>query len=287
MISILLIIIYLIIAPILGGFIFGIDRKVTARIQNRQGPPIIQPFYDVIKLWNKEKAVSNPVEKIFILGYLILTIFSGVIFFSGGDLLLIVFVLALAHTLLIVSAYSANAPYSSIGAERELISIMVIEPILILLTIGFYIVTDSFLVSDIITKQTPAIYSLPAIFLLLIISLTLKLQKSPYDISTSHHAHQELVKGLTTSFSGRTLAEIEIAHWYETILLLGFVFLFFSGSPILGISAVCICYLLEIFIDNLYPRFTWQMTVKSLWIATIIFGIGNIVYLNIISGGVM
>ena len=37
-------------APILGGFIYGIERKVKARMQNRQGPPLIQPFYDFFKL---------------------------------------------------------------------------------------------------------------------------------------------------------------------------------------------------------------------------------------------
>ena len=61
--------------------------------------------------------------------------------------------------------------------------------------------------------------------------LVFKMRKSPFDLSGSHHAHQEIVRGVTTEFSGRTLALIEIAHWYETAVVLGMVALFFASSP--------------------------------------------------------
>ena len=53
---------YIIFAPILGGLTSGIDRKITARMQGRQGPPVLQPFYDVIKLLKKETVVVNHVQ---------------------------------------------------------------------------------------------------------------------------------------------------------------------------------------------------------------------------------
>ena len=49
----------LIISPFIGGLLIGIDRKLTARIQNRRGPPIVQPFYDVLKLFGKEDKSST------------------------------------------------------------------------------------------------------------------------------------------------------------------------------------------------------------------------------------
>ncbi|HJK82617.1 MAG TPA: NADH-quinone oxidoreductase subunit H, partial [Methanocorpusculum sp.] len=236
------------------------------------------------KLWHKEPAFVNPVEKIFTTAYLVLIAFSGALLFAGGDLLLVVFALALAHTFLILAAYAANAPYSTVGAERELIGVMVAEPVLILLAAGFFMVTGSFFVSDILKEEIPAIIYLPGVFLALFAVLTLKLRKSPFDISTSHHAHQELVKGVTSSLSGKTLAKVEIAHWYETILILALIFLFFAGNPILGIIVVIICYFLEILMDNLFPRVTWQMTVKSLWIATVILGVINIAVIGFVGG---
>ena len=112
--------------------------------------------------------------------------------------------------------------------------------------------------------------------------LTLKLRKSPFDIATSHHAHQELVKGVTSSLSGRTLAKVEVAHWYETVLILALLFLFFAGNPIIGVVVVVVCYFLEILMDNLFPRVTWQMTVKSLWISTITLGVVNIAVIGVL-----
>lgn len=279
-------VLFLILAPLVGGLIAGVDRVLTARMQSRRGPPVLQPFYDISKLWHKEPAFVNPVEKIFTTAYLVLIAFSGALLFAGGDLLLVVFALALAHTFLILAAYAANAPYSTVGAERELIGVMVAEPVLILLAAGFFMVTGSFFVSDILKEEIPAIIYLPGVFLALFAVLTLKLRKSPFDISTSHHAHQELVKGVTSSLSGKTLAKVEIAHWYETILILALIFLFFAGNPILGIIVVIICYFLEILMDNLFPRVTWQMTVKSLWIATVILGVINIAVIGF-GGGVI
>ena len=277
-------VLFLILAPLVGGLIAGVDRVLTARMQSRRGPPVLQPFYDISKLWHKEPAFVNPVEKIFTTAYLVLIAFSGALLFAGGDLLLVVFALALAHTFLILAAYAANAPYSTVGAERELIGVMVAEPVLILLATGFFMVTGSFFVSDILKEEIPAIIYLPGVFLALFAVLTLKLRKSPFDISTSHHVQQELVKGLTSSLSGKTLAKVEIAHWYETILILALIFLFFAGNPILGIIVVIICYFLEILMDNLFPRVTWQMTVKSLWIATVILGVINIAVIGFVGG---
>ena len=277
-------VLFLILAPLLGGLIAGVDRVLTARMQSRRGPPVLQPFYDISKLWHKERAFVNPVEMIFTTAYLVLIAFSGALLFAGGDLLLVVFALALAHTFLILAAYAANAPYSTVGAERELIGVMVAEPVLILLAAGFFMVTGSFFVSDILKEEIPAIIYLPGVFLALFAVLTLKLRKSPFDISTSHHAHQELVKGVTSSLSGKTLAKVEIAHWYETVLILALMFLFFAGNPIVGIIVVVVCYFLEILMDNLFPRVTWQMTVKSLWIATIILGVINIAVIGLVGG---
>ena len=277
-------VLFLILAPILGGLLTGCDRVLTARFQSRVGPPLLQPFYDVAKLWHKEKAFSNPLEIIFTTAYLILIAFSGGMVATGGNFLFAVFSLALAHTFLILAAYSANAPYAHIGAERELLSVMILEPILILFAAGCFLVTGSFDTYHMLILDVPGIIYLPGVFIVFIAVLTLKLRKSPFDISTSHHAHQELVKGVTSSLSGRSLAKVEIAHWYEMMIFLSMILLFFAGYPVLSAVAIILVFLLEIVIDNIFPRVTWKMTVKSLWIVTLVFGVGNIVVLGILGG---
>ena len=285
-------VVFLIAAPFVGGLLAGIDRKLTAKMQARRGPPLLQPFYDIGKLWHKEKAFANPVEAILTTAYLVMIAAAGAMLFAQLNLLLVVFALALAHTFIILAAYAANAPYSHVGAERELISVMVAEPILILLGVAFFMATGSFLVADILQEYIPAIAYLPGIFVALFAVLTLKLRKSPFDISTSHHAHQELVKGVTSSFSGKTLARVEVAHWYESVLLLAIFVLFFAGIPyvgiLVGVIVALVLFFLEIVIDNVFPRVTWQMTVKSLWIITLVLGVLNIVVLGVLQmGGIL
>jgi len=272
-------VLFLILAPIAGGLIAGIDRKITARMQGRVGPPLLQPFYDVGKLFEKERAVVTTAQNFYVLAYLIFIALSGALFFAGGDLLLIVFAFTLAHVFLVLGAYAVHSPYSHIGAERELIQVMAYEPMIILAAVGFYMVSGSFYVTEIAATTVPAILYLPGVFLGFAVILTIKLRKSPFDISTSHHAHQEIVKGITTEFSGSTLAQVEIAHWYENVFLLGFVFLFFAWNPVIGIVAVAITYLAEIFVDNVTARARWQAALKSGWLATLL-GIVNLAILS-------
>ena len=139
----------------------------------------------------------------------------------------------LAGLFFVLAGFSVNSPYSHMGAERELIQMMAYDPAIIILAIGFYVVTGSFNVSSIYraSREGYLIAYLPGIFAAYLYVLTIKFRKSPFDLSVSHHAHQELVRGLTTEFSGPHLALIEIAHWYENILLLALIYLFFSFNP--------------------------------------------------------
>jgi formate hydrogenlyase subunit 4 len=99
------VVIYIIFAPIVGGLIAGIDRKISARMQGRYGPPLLQPFYDVFKLMAKEKIAVNKHQKFYIFCFLIFVIITGAIFFAGGDLLLAIFALTLASIFMIIAAY--------------------------------------------------------------------------------------------------------------------------------------------------------------------------------------
>ncbi|HET6580321.1 MAG TPA: complex I subunit 1 family protein [Methanoregula sp.] len=267
---------YLLIAPVAGGLIAGIDRKVTARMQGRVGPPLLQPFYDVAKLFEKENLVVTASQNFFVLSYLVFMAVAGALFFSGGDMLLVIFAFTLSHIFLVLGAYASYSPYSHIGAERELLQIIAYEPMIILTAVGMYMVTRSFFVSAIVTSDIPVILYLPGVFIGYLIVLTIKLRKSPFDLSTSHHAHQELVKGVTTDFGGPNLAKIEIAHWYEYVFLLGVVWLFFAWNPVIAIGAIIIAYFLEILIDNTFARVKWQLMIRSAWIIAGTLGLVNL-----------
>ena len=273
--------VFILFAPLAGGLLAGIDRRVSARLQGRYGPPLAQPFYDVLKLLRKERIIVNKFQDFNVVLFLLFTIFSGALFFSGADLLLTVFSLALAGTFFILGGFCVGSPFSHLGAEREIIQTVAYEPMVILMAVGMYQATGSFKVAEIAQYQAPLILSLPGVFAGFLYILTIKLRKSPFDLSMSHHAHQEIVRGITTEFSGPGLALIEIAHWYETVLLLGIVYLFFAFNPWLAIAMALGTYLFEIFIDMNYARFKWQLTFLSSWLFTAVAGVSNIIVLSL------
>ncbi len=280
------IIAYLLLAPVVGGLLAGFDRKISARMQGRVGPPVMQPFYDVFKLFEKEPLTVTKVQDFYVMIFVVFVIASGVVFFAGGDILLVIFILTVATAFLILAAYCTNSPYAQVGAERELLQMMAYEPMMLMVAVGFYMYCGSFAVRDILFGTSMPLLPLIGIFIGYLYILTIKFRKSPFDLSMSHHAHQELVKGLTTEFSGRTMAFIEISHWYENVFLLGFVFLFFANGTVWGYvigAVVCILtYFLEVLIDNSFARMKWQFALKSAWIVALVFGMINIFVLYLI-----
>ena len=271
--------IYLVAAPLIGGLLAGIDRRISARMQARLGPPLLQPFYDVAKLWCKEPLVVRRSQNFYILFFFVLTVFTGALFFCGSDLLLVFFALTLSGIFFVLGAFKASSPYSFVGASRELIQMMAYEPIVLLTAVGLYMVTHSFAVDTIVSSTQTPIILLPGVFIALMYAMEMKFRKSPFDLAASHHAHQELVRGLTTEFAGPTLALIEIAHWYENVMLLGWLFLFFSIHWMLGLLAVAVCFFLLLVVDNVCGRVKWLFALRSAWIMTLVLGCGNILVL--------
>lgn len=282
---------YIIFAPILGGLTSGIDRKITARMQGRQGPPVLQPFYDVIKLLKKETVVVNHVQIFYLITFLVFVIFTGCLFFGGFDLLLVFFALTTANLFLILAATSSHSPYANMGANREMMQMLAYEPMVLLTAVGFYLATGTFKVREIIANDSvPAVVLLPGVFIGFVFILTIKLRKHPFDLATSHHAHQEMVKGITTEFSGEMFAIVEISHWYENVFLMGVVGLFFLNAnwwtALLALAAISVTYFVLILVDNTNARMKWKNMFKNSWITTIIIGALNVFILEVFVKGV-
>ncbi len=278
--ELVIILLVLVAAPVLGGLLSGIDRIITARMQGRVGPPVLQPFYDLFKLLGKERFLVNQRQVLWAIGYLALIITSLAMLCLGSDLLVIVFVMAFAAICFVLGGLSTKSPYSHIGSQRELLQMLSYEPVLILLAIGVFMQNQSFLVKDIFARPEPLLFSLPLVFIAVLLILTIKMRKSPFDLSTCHHAHQELVQGITTEYSGPYLALIELTHWYELVLVLGLVVLFWAQPIWAGLLLALAAFFIELVIDNICARMTWSWMVKLTWSVGIILCLVNLgVYL--------
>ena len=253
------------VAPFIGGVLMGIDRIVSARLQSRQGPPLFQPFYDILKLFAKRRMAANTFQMISVSVYLASMVLSLALLFMGQDLLVLLFILALGNIMLILGGISVKSPYSQLGSQREVIVLLAYEPLLVCMVVGTYIMTGSFSAASIFGLERPLALSMPAFVITQALVMAMKLHKSPFDVSASHHAHQELVRGIYTEFSGPQMAVIELAHLYELVLLLGFIALFWHTNLGIGIALALACYGAVIVLDNISARMTTRWMFGFTW----------------------
>lgn len=270
-------------APVIGGLLRGIDRKLTAHMQGRIGPPIIQPFYDVIKLFGKKPMVAGGTQIAFAYAYLALIVTAVVFFALRQDLLVVLFVLFFGSLCLPLGALSVKSPYSQLGGHRELLQFLAYEPILLLAAIPVALKSGGFPISDIFAHGQPLLPDLWIAFIALLIALAIVMRKSPFDISGSEHAHQELVKGVTTEYSGPYLALIELGHWYEMVLVLSILGLFWVVGSLWWLSIIIFLgsWFMMLVIDNISARLTWSWMLKFAWGAGISLVALNILFINL------
>jgi len=276
-------VIAVIVAPLIGGLLRGIDRKLTAHMQGRIGPPIIQPFYDIIKLFGKKPMVAGGAQLAFAYAFLALIVTAVVFFALRQDLLVVLFILFFGSLCLPIGALSVKSPYSQLGGHRELIQFLAYEPILLLAAIPIALKTGGFPIANIFEHGQPLLPDLWITFIALLIVLAIVMRKSPFDISGSEHAHQELVRGVVTEYSGPYLALIELGHWYEMVLLLSILGLFWVVGGLWWLSIIIALgsWFIMLFVDNINARLTWSWMLKFAWGAGVSLVALNILFINL------
>ena len=250
-------------------------------MQSRVGPPILQPYYDVMKLFSKERVEVSSTQSIYVIAYLLSCIVAGAAFFFGGNFLLVAFVLTLGSLFFIMAAYSTRSPYAEVGAEREMLQVMAYEPMVLLMAVAFYMSCGSFDVATIITGSFPMIATCPLLFIGFVYILLIKLRKSPFDLSMSHHAHQELVKGITTELSGHTLGgrrDNTLVRERHVLRLACHLRHVVRGllTALVVILTLIIVYIFVIWVDNNYARVKWKRMLNSTWWLAFVLGAINL-----------
>lgn len=277
----------LILSPFIGGLLIGIDRKVTARLQNRAGPPIVQPFYDVLKLFGKEDKVVNKTYLVFGAAYLLTVILSLILLLFQYDLLVTTFVFGLSFIFLVLAGYSTRSQFGYVGATRELMQMLTYEPILLFSVFLIRLVTGSFEIGSIYTAAQPLVLSLPLVLLAIFVILSIKARKSPFDIA---EAHQEIAQGPETEYAGKYLGLLSVAHFFEMFFVLWFVGLFFvtavplpGGFTIPGIVMqvilMAIAFVFLIVMDNATARLRVDQMLKQVFIIGMILLVLNLAYI--------
>lgn len=252
------------VAPFGISILLGIDRRVSASMQLRIGPPVLQPWYDLTKLVSKRTVPGDRLAAGLLAAQVVVAAGALGMLLAGGDLVVAILVLGVARVLFILAAGAVESPFAQLGVAREIILLLLAEPLMLLVAIAYGTVAGSFSAAAIAAAEPPAL-ALPTLGLTLGVLLAVALRKSPFDIATSHHAHQELVKGSTTEMAGPWLALAELGHWFETAFVLVLIGLGAAAIPPLAVGLIAATYLVAIVVDNAMPRATWRAALAVGW----------------------
>ncbi|MEM2870404.1 MAG: complex I subunit 1 family protein [Thermoplasmata archaeon] len=219
-----------VLAPFLGMLAMGLGRRISARMQNRVGPPVLQPWYDVAKLMTKSDQSTNPVTGTMAFLFFIFNALAVVVLVTLGDLLMVIVLMGTAQLFLSLAGYAGSSPNSHLGASRNLLQVLSVEPLMLALAVAALLVNGSYFVRE-LAWSNELLLHFPMAPVVLFFALLVWMQKGPFDLST---AHQEIVYGPMIELSGKNLALVEIGHWFETFGLLAIFSLMFNSAPLLA-----------------------------------------------------
>lgn len=282
-------------SAIVGLFLTWIDRKVTARIHWRVGPPWFQPYADFLKLLLKETIIPEGSSKtLFLLGPLLgiisMSILAVMLFSMNfnptssfvGDIIVIVYLLALPPIGIIIGGSSSRNTLASVGASREMTQYFAYElPFLVSLVIIILKAGGSIKFGEIVLAQQiqgPFLYSISGVIAAVVILLCIqaKLSFVPFD---SPEAEQEIMCGPYIEYSGVVLAIFKLARAMMLFLLpLFLISLLWGGfADWWAIPKFLLIIVLIVLIKNTNPRLRIDQALKSFWIGLGILSIIGLV----------
>jgi len=237
------ILIFLLLTPLLDGVV----RRITARLQSRQGPPITQGYYDILKLFGKQTLFSSPYWSFKFAPILAFASIISVIAFLPmggkatiltpyGDIVTIIYLLTLGGVSVLIGAISSRNPYAMMGASREMVTMVMVEPVLAMSLI-VAAMKYKVLTVPLTAMTTAASFSWTAIpmALLYLVALQAFVGRQPFDIA---EAEIELLEGPFIEFSGPSLGLYKyymmLKQFFYSLL---FVILFIP-LPLTGLYAI-------------------------------------------------
>lgn len=261
------------------------DRKLTARVQMRKGPPLLQPFYDIAKLMVKETCVPAGCSTWLFLSAPLIGL-AGVSLASmilwramlepedtfAGDLIVVMYLLALPAVSVILGAFTSRNPLASLGGSREMKLMMAYELPFILAACVPIIRAQSIQLGDILSAPIGAnVFSGLLALLVALIAMQARLTRIPFDIP---EAECELGSGVLIEYSGPPLAMYKLTQ--AMMLFTGPLFLlvlYGGGIPFsrgwfpaaLGGLELLGLITLVVLIRNTAPRLRIDQAMRLLW----------------------
>jgi formate hydrogenlyase subunit 4 len=248
--------IVLLIAPLLTGLV----RKLKARMLRRQGPPVIQPYRDLVRLMRKEVVLAESASWLFrVIPYLIFaatwvaaslvpTFRTGLLFSWSADLIAIIALLGSARFALALAGLDVGTSFGGIGSSREVMIASLAEPAMIMIVFTLALVVGSTQLSTMAGfLESPAVglrVSLGLALIALIMVAIAENARIPVDNPATHLELTMVHEAMVLEYSGRHLALIELSAALKLLLYLSLIACVFApwglAGPGAGIGALAI-----------------------------------------------
>ena len=297
---------YLFLFLVFPGFVFSsvmglivgwVDRKVTARVQWRVGPPWYQNFIDIAKLlFYKETLIPKGVSLVTFLGMpvialasatLVSTIIMAINAIPGrgfiGDVIVVAYLLIIPPIAIMLGGFASANTYASLGASREMKMILSYElPFILSLAVPVMKSGYAIKLGDIISYQAesgPIIGSVSGVisFIVMLLCIQAKLGFIPFDIP---EAETEIISGPYIEYSGKALGIFKLAKAITLFALPVFMMTLYLGGiqfDLKGFSKSVAEYIgilvLIIVIKNTNPRVRIDQAVNFFWAPLTLFAI--------------
>jgi formate hydrogenlyase subunit 4 len=230
----------LLMAPLLTGFV----RKVKARLLRRQGPPIVQPYRDLIRLFQKDVVLATNASWLFrVAPYLIFaatwvaaalvpTFATGLLFSWTADLIAIAALLASVRFFLALAGMDVGTSFGGIGSSREVMIASLAEPAMLMIVFTLALVarsTQLSTISDVMLSAHVGLrISLGLVLVGMIIVAIAENARVPVDNPATHLELTMVHEAMILEYSGRHLAVIELAASLKLLLYVSLIACIFA-----------------------------------------------------------
>ena len=239
----------LLLAPLLVGLV----RKVKARLLLRQGPPLIQPYRDLLRLMRKEVVLATSASWLFrVAPYLIFaatwvaaslvpTFRTGLMFSWSADLIAIIALLGCARFFLALAGLDVGTSFGGIGSSREVMIASLAEPAMLMIVFTLALVAGSTQLSTmteyLVSSEVGLRVSLGLALIALIMVAIAENARIPVDNPATHLELTMVHEAMVLEYSGRHLAVIDLAAELKLLLYLSLIACLFAPWGIAGEGA--------------------------------------------------
>jgi len=296
--NILYIFINIILFLALAPFFEGVIRKITAKVQSRKGPPVVQPYYDLFKLLGKENLITD--NWAFRIAPIIAfaSILSVICFIPLGnktnfltgyaDVITIIYLLTMGGVAVLLGALASRNTFAMIGASREMVTMIMVEPVLAMTFIIGALKVKSLGIGAAVSGLTGSGYGV-SVFIMLaayLMALQAFVGRQPFDIA---EAEIEILEGPFIEYSGPNYALFKYymmlkQMFYATLFAIVFVPCFqglgYGLNVLIQLAVTFMVFVLIALLASTNPRLRIDQAVKyySFLIILSLFAVGLSVY---------